>query len=100
MSKTIYPGTPVRQGTFVYDGSITCDVRIVQTAVRYGTGDPDESPEIAEDQPGPCFYVEWGSSTDRGDFTSGVGGFGTLADAMTYAESQAGKIAWDAAEVR
>jgi hypothetical protein len=63
----MYDGVTVKQGTFLYDGTVSCDVRIVRTDVRYGSGDHEDPPEVREDQPGPCFYVEWSSTTQRGE---------------------------------
>lgn len=55
MQKGIYGGVTVKRGTFLYDGTVTCDVRIVRTEMRYGSGDHDDPPEIRDDQPEPCF---------------------------------------------
>ena len=44
-------GTVVKRGIFLYDATIVCDIRIVKTDVRYGTGDAEDPPEIADDQP-------------------------------------------------
>jgi hypothetical protein len=85
---------PVKQGTFLYDGSVVCDVRVVQTEVCFGSGDSEDPPEVAEDRPGPCFYVEYGSTTKRGEYRAGSGGYGALEEAVAEAEKQVGKIDW------
>src|SRR4030095_1951228 len=95
MGDSIYGGVTVKQGTFLYDGTVTCDVRIVRTEMCYGSGDHEDPPEIRDDQPGPCFYVEWGSTTTRGDYISGVGGYATLSDAMHAVEQQVSGLKWN-----
>ena len=84
----------VKQGTFLYDGNVTCDVRIVQTQTRYGSADHEDPPQVQDDQPGPCFYVEWGSTTTRGEYKAGSGGYTTLADAMRAVEQQVCGVKW------
>ena len=84
----------VKQGSYLYDGTVTCDVRIVRTKMRYGSGDHEDPPEIRDDQPGPCFYIEWGSTTTRGDYQSGGGGYATLADAVRAVEQQVSGLKW------
>ena len=80
----------VKTGTFLYAGTIECDVRIVRSQVRYGTGDQSDSPKIAEDVDAETYYVQYGSTVQRGVFTSGSVACETLQDAMLAAESQLG----------
>jgi hypothetical protein len=94
MQASIYKGETVKQGTFLYDGTVICDVRIVRTETRYGSGDEEDPPEIREDHPGPCFYVEWGSTSRRGEYSSGGGGYATLPDAMRAVEQRVPGVKW------
>lgn len=82
--------TVVMEGSFVYDGTIECDIRIVHSPIRYGSGDYEDPPEIADDVQCDTYYVQYGSTTARGVFTSGGMGFPSLSEAMTSAESVAG----------
>ncbi len=93
MSESIYRGVTVKEGTFLY-GTVSCDVRIVRTEMRQGSGDYEDPPEIQDDQPGTYFYIEWGSTTKRGEFSAGGGGCPTLAGAVEAAEKQVGNIKW------
>jgi hypothetical protein len=36
----------VKEGVFLYDGTVPCDIRIFKHHKRYGTGDPFESREF------------------------------------------------------
>ncbi|WP_426174502.1 hypothetical protein [Massilia sp. TWR1-2-2] len=40
----------VMEGTFLYDGTVECDLRIVRNDVCHGSADYDDSTEIAQDQ--------------------------------------------------
>jgi hypothetical protein len=62
--------TAVKEGTFLYGGKIECDIRIVRSPVRYGSGDYEDSPEIENDLEQDTFYIQYGSSTQRGSFNS------------------------------
>jgi hypothetical protein len=76
----------VLSGTFIYGGTVECDVRIVHSPVRFGSGDQDDHADIRDDVETPTFYVEYGSTTQRGVFTAGGGGHSSLAAAVTAAE--------------
>jgi hypothetical protein len=82
--------TVVKQGTFLYDAHIICDVRIVLAPLRYGTGDYEDSVEVRNDVGSSTFYVEYGSTTDRGTFNSGGGGFASIAEAVASVEATPG----------
>ena len=71
-------GVPVRRGAFLYDKTLVCDVRVVRSEVCYGSGDHEDPPELAEDQSVPCFYVEYGSTTQRGGWLAACSGGGGL----------------------
>jgi hypothetical protein len=86
----------VKTGTFVYGGSVTCDVRIVRLAIRPGSGDDEDAPEDRDDQPGPWFFVEYGSTTQRGHFSAGGGYHRTLADAEAEVHRQVRGVKWSA----
>jgi len=90
----IYGGLTVKQGTFRYAESVTCDVQIVQTEMRWGSGDRDDPAGLQDDLPGPCFYVEWGSTTTRGEYSAGGVGYATLEEAMRAVEQQVVDVAW------
>jgi hypothetical protein len=80
----------VKTGTFLYDETIKCDIRIVRSPIRYGTGDHDDPPEEANDQDREVFYVQFGSTTERGKFNSGCSGKASLEDAVLAAETASG----------
>lgn len=92
--------TSVKAGTFLYAGAIECDVRIVLSRIRYGSGDDEDPPEIANDLDRETYYVWYGSTTHRGVFNAGAGGYPSLAEAMLAAESALGvgsSLRWDEA---
>jgi len=88
---TLYAGEKViKNGTFLYDGTILCDVRIVCSQTRPGSGDLQDASEWAEDHHAEFFYVQYGSTTARGQFNSHGGGCASLQEAMAAAESAPG----------
>lgn len=80
----------VKSGTFLYDGSVLCDLRIVRSQIRPGSGDWEDPPEIANDKEGEFFYVQFGSTTERGCFNASGGGGATMQEAIAAAESASG----------
>jgi hypothetical protein len=82
--------TIVKEGTFLYDGEIECDVRIVHSPIRYGSGDYEDPPEIENDLQRDTFYIQYGSTTERGIFNAGGGGYPSLTEAVAGAESAPG----------
>ena len=85
-------GVQVKRGKFLHNGRVVCDVRIVRSTVRYGSGDEDDPP--AHDEPGPWFYFEWGSAVRPGELESGELGRASLAEAVAAVEKQVGQVTW------
>ena len=80
----------VQAGTFLHDGELVCDLRIVLSPVRFGTGDHEDPPEISDDAVQDTFYIQYGSTTARGIFNAGGGGFSTLSAAVAHVEAMPG----------
>jgi hypothetical protein len=49
----------VLRGTWLYAGSVPCEVRIVRSSVRHGSGDTEDPQEVANDQDVECYYLEY-----------------------------------------
>lgn len=82
--------TVVKEGTWLYDGTVPTGVRIVSCSIRYGSGDWADSPDIREDLAAPGFDVQWASATtprDYGNLASAV--FSSLQEAVGYVETSA-----------
>ena len=86
-------GRVVKTGTFVYAETVECDVCIVHSNVRYGTGDEDDPPGIESDAAIDSYYVLYGSTVQRGTFTSTSAAYDTLREAELGAELQLGSQA-------
>ena len=80
----------VATGTFLYAGTIECDLRIVFGPIRYGSGDYEDESEIANDSVADTYYVQYGSTTQRGIFNAGGGSFPSLAEARSAVEAAPG----------
>jgi len=77
----------VMLGTFIYGGTIECDVRIVRSGIRFGTGYHGDPPEIQDDVAIETFYAEYESTTQRGVFNSTSFGYPSLAEAIAATEA-------------
>ena len=80
----------VLEGTFLYAGVHECDIRIVYSSTRFGSGDYEDPPEISDDTDQDIYYLQYGSTTERGVFNAGGGGFCSLAEAEAAAEAAPG----------
>ena len=85
----------VKEGVFLYDGTVPCDIRIFKHGKRYGTGDPFDEPEFRDDAEGEFYYIEFGSTVERGKFVSGSWAVPSLEAAIDEAERATnGTVTW------
>jgi hypothetical protein len=85
----------VRRGHWLYNGMVPCEVRIVRHNVLYGTGDAEDTPDIAEDRDVECYYLLFHTPVKEPDWVGG-GAALTLADAADIAKSLLGStLTWD-----
>lgn len=84
----------VRAGTYLYDGTVPGDIRIVRTNVRFGSGDHLDEPEVRDDQPGTWFEVWYTPAGERGQFKNGIPGFRTIEDALGWIEGRVAGVVW------
>lgn len=80
----------VATGTFRYAGTIECDLRVVFSPVRYGSGDHEDEPEMASDVVADTYYLQYGSTTQRGVFNACGSAYHSLAEARSAAEAAPG----------
>lgn len=75
----------VMEGTWIYGGVVSCNLRITKCNVLYGSGDYYDPPEIRDDKKIECFYIQFEDMLEKGRYSCG-GGFLTLSEAMREAE--------------
>jgi hypothetical protein len=80
----------VATGTFLYAGAVECNVRIMFSPIRYGSGDDADEPEIADDVAADTYYVQYGSTTEPGGYNAGTSGYSSLAEARAAALADLG----------
>lgn len=86
----------IKKGTFLYDGSVITDIQIIKTNIRYGSGVHGDEPEHRDDVEGEFYKIEFGSTTERGEFVSGSLSHTSLEEAISEAEKATNfKITWD-----
>jgi hypothetical protein len=85
----------VKEGVWLYDGTVACGVTIAKHHVWYGTGDYEDPPEICDDREVECYYIWYESLVEPGRFSTGGGVFSTLAEAMECVERWTnGTVRW------
>ena len=85
---------PVKRGTWLYAGSIPCEVRIVRHHTLYGTGDYEDPPDIANDREVECFYLLFHTPAGKPPWVGG-GAALSLSDAIALAEEKLeGTVTW------
>ncbi len=82
--------TVVKKGVFIYAGEVECDIRIIRSPIQYGTGDWEDPPDAQNDQIRETFYVQFGSTTQRGLFNAGGGAYSSMEAAMAGARTAPG----------
>jgi hypothetical protein len=86
-------GRFVVEGTWLYADSVPTLVRILESDVAFGSGDYEDEPDVAEDKPGPCFYIEWDAAGGgRGSIT---GPFASVDEAKAHVQWTANGVRWD-----
>ena len=100
MTNMLHPGeTVVKTGTFLYDSAVECDIRIVHSPIRYGSGDYEDPPDVQHDVECDVFYVHFGSTTQRGIFNACSSSFSSLPEAVAAVDAMPGvgsTILWSA----
>lgn len=82
----MYPGAVlVKEGIFLYDGTVPGSIKIFKHSFKYGSGDYEDPPEIQEDIEGEFYYVGFGSVTERDKVTSGSMALNSLEAAIREA---------------
>ncbi len=85
----------VKLGTWLYAGEIVCDIRILKHGWRYGSGDYEDELQVREDKQGEFYYIQYGSTVERGIFSGHGGCYNSLEEAMNIAYSAThGTVVW------
>ena len=92
----MYPNSEIlMQGVFYYANEVPTDIRIFKHNMKFGTGDYFDEKEIQHDLKGEFYYIEYGSTSERGKFVALSNHFLTLEDAINHAEKSVNaKINW------
>ena len=77
----------VKRGICLYDHCVEYEVIIIESNIRYGSGDYEDPPEIAEDREITCYSCSYEDMVNRGAFSMGRGGYGSIREAVEHIES-------------
>ncbi|HZN69580.1 MAG TPA: hypothetical protein VFB66_30170 [Tepidisphaeraceae bacterium] len=85
----------VRAGTWRYDGTVPCRVRVIKCTYFLGSGDVEDPPEVRDDRDAECYYVRY--SPPIGPFRDTTAGpYFSLDEALRDAERVLGDaVQWD-----
>ena len=79
----------VAEGTFLYDGLVECDIRIVFGPICYSCGEFNEESHLNDDVVRETYYVDF-ATTERGVFNAGGGAYSSLEEAMAHTQARPG----------
>ncbi len=83
----------VKEGTWLYAGTVSRKIRIAREYVWPGTGDAEDPPEIRDDHYVECFAIWY--ETDNDKFKAGGGYCATLQEAISAVERRVGStVRW------
>lgn len=85
----------IKQGQWFFAGVTTCPVRIVRHHTLFGTHDPEDPPELADDREADCYYIRYHLPRLEAPWMDG-GTALSLREAMFLAERKLGPVVrWD-----
>ena len=82
-------------GHWVYGGSVTCIVHLVQRNVAYGSGDYQDPIEVREDRAGKFYYLKFFAPDDPTRVTSESGAFDSEKSAREAASEFCPNLNWE-----
>lgn len=84
----------MREGVWLYAGSVPVAVRILQSAEIWGSGDYEDEESVREDRSEKCYLLAYESAGAPGNFCNLVPNLLSLEDAVSVAEDRFPGIRW------
>src|SRR5262245_24058198 len=84
----------LKRGYFLYDGKVKVGVFLVARDLRWGSGDPEDSPEVRDNHKRPWVEILYGRAGEPGGQANGGGGGDTLEEAVALVEREV-QVVWD-----
>jgi hypothetical protein len=92
---SIYDNLPVvREGVWLYDGTVPVRVRILFSTHTEGTGNEDDEESISENQPIPCYFIAYEMAGRPGVLSNIILNLESLEAAIAYVENKFSGITW------
>jgi hypothetical protein len=89
-------GEVVLEGSWLYAGTTRYRIAIVRRGSRYGSGDYEDPPEVAQDREAATFEVWYTAAGDPERFAAGGGQYPSLDAARSGAETACGpSVRWE-----
>jgi len=86
----------MRAGTWLYDAMVECRVEVWRRSWKPGTGDYEDPPELADDQVGEWYEIQYEPAGGGRMGQAGGGYYATLDEALEEVRvATHGTIRWD-----
>lgn len=72
----------IKQGTWLYANEVICSLRITKRDFLPGTGDWQDEPQVADDQIGEVYFIEYAPPNEPDCFKSRSIGYHSLEEAI------------------
>ena len=84
----------VREGIWLYAKAVPVRVRVLSSPETWGTGDYEDEPETADNQPIACLFLVYEAAGSPGAFCNVVPNLVTVEAAVALAEERFPGIKW------
>jgi hypothetical protein len=84
----------VREAVWLYDGTVPIRIRVRRSSMTYGSGDQDDAPEFANDQPIESFCVCYESAGSPGVFNNAQLNLPSLEEAIAVVDAKFPGAKW------
>lgn len=84
----------VREGVWLYAGSVPVAVRILLSAETWGSGDYEDEESIRENRQEECYFLAYEMAAAPGKFCNLVPNLMSLEEAVSVAEERFPGIRW------
>jgi len=85
----------LRRGTWLYDSSVPVEIRVLESAEFWGSGDYEDDEEIREDREELCYFLAYEMAGAPGVFCNLIPNLVTFDAAIPYAETKFPGIRWE-----
>ncbi len=90
----------VREGVWLYAGTVPVNVRVLYSSQRWGSGDYEDEAPVRDDQNSPCYFLAYEMAGRPGDYCNLVPNLESVTAAIAHAEQKFPGIDWRASSAK